>query len=411
MKVALLNHSDVYGGAARAAFRLFESLLLKQTDVEYLVDFKTLNHDSIFCPHTLVAQKLLRLRMPLGSRLLKLEQPKEVLPRSANFFPSEWPFILQRRKYDVINLHWVGGEMLSIADVRKIKQPIVWTLHDMWPFCGDEHYTTHFRWRDGYNSANRPAADRGWDLSKQRWEAKVRNWSDSDITFVAPSNWMGALAKSSYIGKRHDCVVIPNAINTDVWKPTSDRTILRNIGVDLDRPVALFGSMGGTQIWQKGYDLLDDALVKIRLAIPDLQVVIFGEEGSQQQAKRPNTFYTGFLADDSALAEVYSSSDVMIVPSRMDNLPNTAVEASACGTPVVCFDVGGLSDIVENGKSGFVVPPFDVSELGNAVIELVSDRQKRMDFSGSARAHIQKNFSYTKVAGEYDRLYASKSKK
>jgi hypothetical protein len=68
---------------------------------------------------------------------------------------------------DVVHLHWVQGEMLSIADIVRIQKPIVWMLHDMWAFCGAEHYTEEFHWREGHRCDNRPADESVFDLN--RW--------------------------------------------------------------------------------------------------------------------------------------------------------------------------------------------------------------------------------------------------
>jgi hypothetical protein len=79
--------------------------------------------------------------------------------------PSRWHHRLNASDADLVHLHWVQGEKLSIADIGFIRKPIVWTLHDMWGFCGAVPYTTDVRWCDGYRADNHPDHESGFDLN------------------------------------------------------------------------------------------------------------------------------------------------------------------------------------------------------------------------------------------------------
>jgi glycosyltransferase involved in cell wall biosynthesis len=64
---------------------------------------------------------------------------------------------------------------------------------------------------------------------------------------------------------------------------------------------------------------------------------------------------------------VYNAADIMLVPSRMDNLPQTATESTSCGIPIVCFNVGGLIDIVDHKATGYIAPRYDVEDFAGGI--------------------------------------------
>ena len=111
---------------------------------------------------------------------------KNSIINSPSIFPSKLIDFINNSDVDIVNLHWIQDEMISIEQIAKIKKPIVWTLHDMWAFCGSELYTNNLRWKEGYNKSNKPRDEFGFDLNKWRWERKSRNWR-RDINFICPS--------------------------------------------------------------------------------------------------------------------------------------------------------------------------------------------------------------------------------
>ena len=100
---------------------------------------------------------------------------------------------------DVVNLHWVQAEMLSIADISRIAKPLVWTLHDMWAFSGAEHCAWDNRWRDGYRRNNRPKHERGFDLNRWAWQRKRKYWR-RPMQIVCPSQWLADCGRQRTYG-------------------------------------------------------------------------------------------------------------------------------------------------------------------------------------------------------------------
>ena len=164
MKVLHLNHSDIKGGAARAAYRIHRAIRASGIDSRMWVNVAASGDWTVQGPTSNLAKAFKLIRPYLGFPLQKLLRTGNPIIHSPAFLPSRWPELINSSDFDLVHLHWVQFEMLSIADIARITKPLVWTLHDMWAFCGAEHYTTDFRWRDGYCRDNRPPYERGFDL-------------------------------------------------------------------------------------------------------------------------------------------------------------------------------------------------------------------------------------------------------
>lgn len=407
IRVLEVNTYDIRGGAARAAYRIHQAMRAYGIDSHMHVNQSISGDWTVKGPSTYISKTISNLRHALGalsSRMLRTTNP---VLHSLNFLPSSWPKKFNNSDADLVHLHWINHEMLSIGDIGRINKPIVWTLHDMWAFCGAEHYTDDFRWRDGYLKNNRPAYEGGLDLNRLVWKHKLKKW-DRPINIVTPSNWLAKLAKESVLMKEWPVTVIPNAINTNTWRPIDKNIARKLLNLPIDTPLIVFGAIGGGLDPRKGYDLLLGALEFFREQHVELELVVFG----QLEPKYPSdlgfkTHYLGHLHDDITLSLLYSSADALVIPSRVDNLPNTGVEAQACGTPVVGFKVGGLEDIVEHKKTGYLAKAFDKEDLAYGIAWVLNDRQRHKELSINARSVAENKFSYPVVAKQYYETYLS----
>ena len=138
-----------------------------------------------------------------------------------------WLKAINESDADIIHLHWFQNEMISVSDISKIKKPLVWTLHDMWGFCGAEHISYDRRWKEGYLKKNRPVGEGHFDLNRWTWIRKKKYWKDP-INIITPSDWMKQNVKISYLMKKWPVYSIPNAIDMKIWKPV-DKNLSRNI--------------------------------------------------------------------------------------------------------------------------------------------------------------------------------------
>jgi glycosyltransferase involved in cell wall biosynthesis len=407
MKSVCVNNSDIIGGAARAAYRIHHALRDSGIDSQMVVNEAVSGDWTVQGPASKWARTTGRIRAHLATPARKLLNTGNPIIHSPALVSSRWPERLNASDADVVHLHWVQGEMLSIADIGRIRKPIVWTLHDMWAFCGAEHYTTDHRWRDGYRSNNRPSHESGFDLNRNTWQRKRKHWR-RPLQIVCPSHWLADCVRASALMGDWPVSVVPNPIDTDRWQPIDQRLARQLLGLPQGCPLLLFGAMGGGNDPRKGIDLLLAALAQLSADanLQDLQLVVFGQRAPQSppQLSFPLHF-TGHLHDDLSLRALYSAADVMVIPSRQDNLPNTGLEAHASGTPVVAFNTGGLADIVADRLTGALAVPFDSSSLAVAIRWVLEDPQRRRALGFAARERAERLWVPSLVATMYSKIY------
>jgi glycosyltransferase involved in cell wall biosynthesis len=404
MKIFLISHSDINGGAARAAYRIHHALRYSGGDSTMMVNMSISSDWTVQGPQTTLEKLSARIR-PLGGAFVKtFFHTGNPVIHSPAVLPSSLPSRLNKSDADVLNLHWIAEEMMSIGDISRLRKPVVWTLHDMWAFCGAEHYTEDTRWREGYRKDNRPIHESGFDLNRWTWARKLKKWCHP-IQIVTPSRWLADCAQESVLMHSWPVNVVPNPIDTDRWQPVEQSQARSLWGLPADVPLLLFGAMGGGLDPRKGFDLLLGALKHLRRQIPEMQLVVFGQLAPHKPLDLGfSVHYTGRLHDDLSLRTLYSAADLLVIPSRQDNLPNTGVEAHSCGTPVVGFNIGGLPDIVNHKITGYLAEPFDVTDLAQG-IKWVLDNKKKSALSENARKHAIEKFSYPVIARQYKKIY------
>lgn len=406
MKIIHLNHSDDSGGAARAAYRIHHSLLKNAINSQMWVNRAGSGDLTVIEPISKITKLLNEFRPRLISRTLnKMLKTENKIIHSPSVLSSCWLKNINNSDADIVHLHWIQNEMLSIKDISEIKKPIVWTLHDMWAFCGAEHYTYDNRWREGYYN-NRPNYETGFDLNRWTWKRKKKYWKNS-IQIITPSNWLAKCVAESSLMKNWPISVIPYPIDTNFWKPLDKKIARVKLNLDFDGPLILFGSMYGGKDPRKGYDLLLSAIksIKSKNSIKKLGLVIFGED--KPKSKLDHGFsihYAGHLYDNLTLRALYNAADVVVVPSRQDNLPLVAIEAQTCGTPVVSFDINGLPDVIEHQKTGYLAKPYDIKDLANG-INWVLEESDSMQICKNARKLSIEKFSEKKIAESYLSIY------
>lgn len=307
----------------------------------------------------------------------------------------------------ILNLHWVNSDLISIREIGELRHPVVWTMHDMWPFSGAAHYSESSGWKNGYAD---PLNSVGFDLNRWVWSRKRRHWM-RPFHLVSPSKWLADCARGSALMQDWPVHVIPNAIDTDVWHPIPRDQARARLGLPLDEPIIGFGAMGGDSDPRKGFAHLREALSILQKRGSKTRVLIFGTDEYDAGLPVPAHF-TGRHSDPEDLRAIYACADVFALSSRQDNLPNTGVEALSCGIPVAGFDIGGLPDLVPNQNCGRLARPFDAAEFADCLEMILQHQLAHHDqgispMGAAARQHALQTYAMPVVASQYKQLYDS----
>jgi glycosyltransferase involved in cell wall biosynthesis len=403
MRPLLVAYSDISGGAARATYRIHTALRASGVQSELAVRRKFSNNQTVHEFREGAAQALQRVRPRLQSYVQRLQRTPNPVLHSSNLVPSRWARYLTA---DVVNLHWVGAGALSIEDVARIDAPVVMTLHDMWGFCGSEHYAPDHpeaRWVVGYDRRNRPQGHFGMDLDRLTWHRKRQHWRP--MTVVTPSRWLADCARKSALMAEWPVHVVPHPLDVAVFRPHTKTQARTRFGLPHEAKVVLFGAIGGSADPRKGFELLLGALRQLDDTGGVIGVVFGGGEPADPPRAGLPMRWMGSIDDDEALAMLYSAADVMVVPSRQEALGQTASEAQACGTPVVAFDATGLSDVVEHRGTGYLATPFERVSLARGIAWVLEDDDRRARIGEAARVRAKQLWDPKVVARQYVAAY------
>lgn len=406
-RILHLSTYDANGGAARAAYALHRAMVAEGVDSTMQVAVKTVDDPTVQGPPPSRFGKFARAQFA-DRQLWKLQKSPRKTWRSPARFSTITADEINRSSYDVINLHWVTDGFLSIKEIGKIKKPIVWSLYDMWPFAGTEHYGAdepNARWRWGYSKANRPADESGFDLDRSTWELKSKLWT-KPMTVVPASSWLEESVQSSALMRHWPITRIPHVVDCDVFAPMDMNEARTKLGLPIGVPLILFLASAGIHDRRKGWDLLDEALVHVRKSIPEVEVVIVGPSSPDYESTSgAKIHWRGSVNGDEALRLHYCAADVTVVPSREDNMPLTAMEAQSCGRPVFAFALGGLKDIVTSGETGILVDQHDTDSLATRLISALPNVLTLKTLGVFARARSMRTWSTSIVVDAYQDLY------
>lgn len=341
----------------------------------------------------------------------RLQNSFNPILHSPGFFNSLNVEDLNQSEADIVNLHWTCDGFLSVKSVSKIRKPIVWTLHDSWVFCGSEHHPNGLsdrRFVQGYRSENRLVPFSGYDIDKWTWDRKRKNWKQP-IQLVTPSAWLASAVNQSALAKYWPVTVIPNAVATDIFKPVDQNEARKLFDIPQGKKILLFGALSYQSDRNKGYDLLKDALNTFLSQVEkpeDYLGVVFGQATPEQPENLGLPLqYVGYLEDDQSLSMLYNAADVVIVPSRMENLPQIATEAQSCGTPVVAFNTCGIPEAVIHEQSGYLATPYDTKDLAKGIQWVMVDAIRHQKLGEYARERALKLWAPDAVANQYSELF------
>ncbi|MBQ8958954.1 MAG: glycosyltransferase family 4 protein [Bacteroidales bacterium] len=318
---------------------------------------------------------------------------------------------LHKLDYDVLHLHWINQRFVHVKDLPKDK-PIVWTLHDSWPFCGICHYffgCEHYKQQCG--SCPFLHSNDAKDLSHQIWKKKADVFKDLDLHIVSPSQWLAACAKQSTLLGRFPVTVIPNCLDVEAFRPLNEEEIsprwlgLQEIGKK--KPLLLFGAVNAAQDKIKGFSYLISALKHLEQQghKDDFELVVFGAKESELSMDVGIPIhYVGYVGNTSELVSLYNLASVMVVPSLTENLSCAIMESLSCGTPVVAFNIGGNGDMIEHKTNGYLAKEKEDADLARGILWCLHNNQdNRLGVAG--REKVLRKYTFETVCGKYKEMY------
>lgn len=409
MSILLISTADIQGGAPRAAYRLHQGLQSIGVDSQMLVQYKYSNDKTVIAPTTRFGQSIARTRIAVDRLPEKLYPRRQKTGFSPQWLPDPIVPKITQLNPDIINLHWIGEAFLQIETIAKFKQPLVWTFHDMWAFTGGCHYSGECdRYTGNCGACPQLGSHQDWDLSRWVWQRKAKSWRNLNLTIVALSSWLANCTRASSLFKDLRIERIPNGIDTKLYRPINQQVARELLNLPQDKPLVLFGSLKATSDPRKGFHRLQAALQELSQSgwQDKLELVIFGasEQDNPMDLGFP-THYLGTLNDDLMLALTYSAADVFVLPSTQDNLPNTVMEAIACGTPCVAFNLGGLPDMIEHEKNGYLAQPDKVEDLAQGIVWVLENQERHQKLSHRAREKAEQEFTMELQANRYLSLF------
>ena len=401
MRIIHVCYHDIRGGAALAARRLHLELLRTGHESRFmLVEQSGDTEQAIRLP------ALFRCRCRIEQRLEALAfrhaNRNRLTPQSLNLFPTSIAARINRENPDVVNLHWINGASSAIWDLPRIHAPVVWTLHDTWPYCATEHYhdNNDLRFVTGY----REPAPNGNFWQPLVWKCKRKNWNGWTPEIVAPSNWIAGEAQSSELMHRLPITPIANGVDLAVFRPSDRLKARQTLRLPPDARIILFGAYNAADR-NKGGPELTAALRRLSRRFSEPLLLLAVGSNTEMPDFGIPTVFTGRLDTEQQMATAYAAADATVLASKYDNLPNILVESLACGIPAAAFATGGIPEIMEDRVSGALAEPFQPESLADALAWILEHPHPEQ-LAAAARHRAESCFNIRDCARRYSGLYA-----
>ncbi len=376
----LLSWSDNYGGAAQSSYSIYKCLNKINKNIKFFVQRKILKDKSVKTYSKITFN--LFIRKVINFLMYNLRSVNK--DRSYNFINSDILEIAKVNNYDVVNVHWFGAETLSINDLAKIKSKVILTLHDMWAFCGTEHYVDELPVEYFFLGKKNLVKKIDYII----WQKKFLLWKKK-IPIIVPSKWLYNKVKQSRLMYNWPVKVIPYPVDQTIFRKSkyfsNNNKILK----------ILFVNAGKLFDKRKGFDLLAESLKNLK--IPFVLYVVGKKNQLFETNYNFNIKYVGYIKNKKSLARIYNKMNILALPSRIDNLPNVGLEAHSCGLPIVSFNVGGIPDIITHKKTGYLAKAYDVNDFTKG-IEFIKKNHTNLSLNALKKS---KRWSYNSISKKY----------
>jgi len=425
-----INTTDIGGGAEKIAWDLHQGYVSRGYD-SWLAVGRKRSHDPtvLRIPNEAYwafwikfLKKISELRNPVPTRirrwcshLAKIHHRIAKTQGYENFyFPGSRRLLdLPPSPPDIIHCHNLHGWYFDLRALPALsaRRPVMLTLHDSWMLSG--HCTYSFdceRWKIGcgqcpYLDISHPIRR---DASAYNWKRKQRIYTKSRFYVATPSRWLMQMVEQSMLAPAViEGRVIYNGMDLSHFCPTEKVSVRAKLGIPLNAKVILTTAVKILQNRRKDYPTMREAISLLARRHPkqSLHFIALGGEQPSEEIEQITIQFIPFLSDETTVAQYYQAADIYIHAARADNLPNTVSEALACGMPVVATAVGGIPEQIDDGKTGFLVPPGNPKEMAAAIQKLLQDSTLRHQMSIRAAETAQRRFDRNRMVEEYLEWY------
>ncbi len=412
MRILIVSTSEQTGGAAIAAKRLMEALNNSGVKAKMLVRDKESQHISVCrIPGTWRPYfNFIWERLSIFTRLrFSRKHLFDIDIANAGTDITRLPEFAEA---DIIHLHWINQGMLSLKGIRKILdsgKPVVWTMHDIWPATAICHLPLQCnKYKSHCCQCPYLPGDSKTDLANTVWHRKERLFNGHSITFVACSQWLkGEASKSTLLcGKQIEA--IPNPIDTLLFCPGSKTEARQRLGLPTDKKLIFFASQRADNVY-KGMNCLIEACHTLTKKQPQMlnttALVIAGGHAEELSSQLPlPTYPLGYVSDPRRMSDVYRAADAFVLPSLSENLPNTIMEALACGTPCIAFRVGGIPEEIDHQVNGYIAEYKNSADLAKGIYWILTQADSQA-LSRAAVKKVAQQYSQQAVAMRYIDVY------
>jgi glycosyltransferase, group 1 family len=405
MKLVLVNTGI---NKSSAPYRLCEAINKKGIEAELLVAETELEETRI---HKVKKTSWYRFFRKLDTLFFKVEnkllyQKRGKLPFSFYRIGMDISKEEVIQEADIVVLNWVCGNFISPYGIRKLikkNKRIMLICHDNWHFTGGCHVRMGCE-RFMNECGNCPELHSKYknDCSNRMFKLKRKCFSKGKMIIVSPSRWMDDNVKRSALLYDFPHYIIPNTLNTDLFRPIGKKLLREKYEISDDSLVLAFGAINAVSTSYKGYKELKEALLILEHNLKknqQIEVIIFGDSKVQKNAGNFKVHFTGYLTQEE-MVELYNSADIYIVPSLEDSFNYTVAESLACETPVVAFKTGGIVDIIDHKVNGYLADYRNVEDLAVG-IQWVIDNNQNNYLGKHGRDKVIKYFSNDIVATKF----------
>ncbi len=375
--VSLIIDKSTKGGAIIAAARIAK-ILKKNFKIEYKLSKKK--------------NYFHKIKVLFSKVICRIFIRNENFLNSLNLFSR---VDIEKIKGNLINIHWIGNEIVSLNDLINTKKTIVWTMHDLWPMTSTEHFLNNHK-AYCYNTKNL----KNNLLKKIIYRKKKKLFKKKNIYLISNSRWLENFAKKSDLTKNIKIRTIYNPVETNIWKRQHTLNAKKKLKLDDQKKYIFFGAQGGINNIRKGGEIFLESLKFLNSDLENLEVIVLG--GEKNYKDKINGIICNFrkLEKNKKKQLLYHSvSSVTVAASKAESLPQFVVETILCRNPVASFDVGGINEIVAHRKNGYISKNINPNSLSKGISYCLNSINKK-DLIVSENK-LRKMFDEKKIANEY----------